>query len=33
MVAGVSYGTWMLWGLAIDLAIFVAVWKFVGLFL
>jgi hypothetical protein len=28
-----SYGTWILWGVAMDIAIFVAVWKFVGLFL
>ena len=26
-------GTWLLWGLAMDIAIFVSVWKFVGLFL
>ena len=25
--------TWLLWGLAMDIAIFVSVWKFVGLFL
>jgi len=25
--------TWILWGVAMDIAIFVSVWKFVGLFL
>ena len=29
----VSVFTWILWGVAMDIAIFVAVWKFIGLFL
>jgi len=32
MVASVSYFTWVLWGVAMDTAIFVVVWKIAGLF-
>jgi len=32
LAATVRYFNWMLWGLAMDIAIVVTVWKFVGLF-
>jgi len=33
LAATVNIFTWMLWGLAMDVAIVVSVWKFFGLFL